>query len=217
MHRAKIIQAISDALLSLPCHRTLRVAIDGDAGAGKTTLGDELRSALLSSGRPIIRASVDLFHNPRDVRYRLGRDSAEGFLFDSYDYTSLRRLLLDPLSPGGTGHFCRSAFNHRSDSQSIADEEYAEAGSILILDGLFLLRRELLDCWDYSIFLEVSSATGLRRCALRGDGSPDPLAPSNHRYVEGWRLYLSRYAPAKSASLVLDNEDLENLKIKKEK
>ena len=57
----------------------LRVGIDGVDGAGKTTLADTLADALEAAGIAVIRASVDGFHHPRAVRYRLGRESPEGF------------------------------------------------------------------------------------------------------------------------------------------
>ena len=56
-------------------------------------------------GRPVIRSSIDSFHNPSEFRYRRGRTSPEGFYLDSYDYAALRMHLLDPLGPGGSGIF----------------------------------------------------------------------------------------------------------------
>jgi uridine kinase len=48
--------------------------------------------------RPVVRVSVDDFHNTQLVRYRQGRDSPEGFWEDSYNY---QRLIADVLAPGG--------------------------------------------------------------------------------------------------------------------
>jgi uridine kinase len=48
--------------------RIVRVAIDGVDGAGKTTFANELAEVVGGLGRPVIRASVDGFHNPRVVR-----------------------------------------------------------------------------------------------------------------------------------------------------
>src|SRR5262245_29785454 len=85
--------------------RRIRVAIDGVDGAGKTMLADALAPKVASRGRPVIRASVDDFHNPRSVRYARGRYSPDGFFLDSYDYPAFRRLLLDPLGPEGSGRY----------------------------------------------------------------------------------------------------------------
>ncbi len=59
-----------------------RVAVDGVDGVGKTTFADKLGTAIERIGRPVIRSSVDGFHNPRERRYRRGRASPEGFYLE---------------------------------------------------------------------------------------------------------------------------------------
>ena len=73
------------------------VAIDGVDGAGKTTFANDLVDHIPG---PVVRATVDEFHQPRSVRYTKGRHSPEGFFLDSYDYPSLRGMLLDPFRAG---------------------------------------------------------------------------------------------------------------------
>ena len=84
--RHEMLSSVADKILGLPAVHVVRVGIDGVDGAGKTVFGDELAHILAAQGRPIIRASVDSFHNPRAVRYWLGQHSAEGYLLDSYNY-----------------------------------------------------------------------------------------------------------------------------------
>lgn|ERR1019366_3001970 len=96
--------------------RVLRVAIDGPDAAGKTTLADALAARIAeetggareTSGAretggtsKTIRVSIDDFHQPRNVRYRRGPLSPEGYLEDSFDYDAVGRLVLEPLAPGG--------------------------------------------------------------------------------------------------------------------
>jgi uridine kinase len=185
----------------------LRVGIDGVDGAGKTTLADALGSVLRAAAVPVIRASVDAFHHPRSVRYRRGRDSPEGFFRDSYDYAALRGSLLDPLSPGGSRCFRTAVFDHRTDRRVDAAEERAENGSVLIVDGIFLHRPELRHYWDFSVFLDVRFEVSIPRGAQRGEGSANPFAPGNRRYVEGQRLYLQECDPKAHATLVVGYDD----------
>lgn len=210
MERQALLRQVADAVLRLPVAGVLRVAVDGVDGAGKTHFADELAHTLQPSGRPLIRASVDGFHNPRAVRYRRGRSSPEGFFRDSYDYAKLKEVLLDPLSPGGSRRFRRAAFDHANDAPVEAPLEEALSGSILIFDGIFLHRPELRGYWDYSVFLEVGFEVSIPRGAQRGPGygSPDPHAESNRRYVEGQKLYLSECNPKAHASVVINNENL---------
>jgi uridine kinase len=206
--RQEVLDTVARALSRPIAAGVTRVAIDGVDGAGKTHFADELAGVLGASGRSVIRASVDGFHNPRSIRYRRGRDSPEGFFEDSYDYAQMKAALLDPLSPGGSGHYRAAVFDHRSDSPASAPSRVASLGDILVLDGIFLHRPELRAYWDYSIFLEVAFAVSIPRGAQRGEGSPDPEAASNQRYVRGQELYLRRCEPARFATVTINNDDL---------
>ena len=102
---ASLLSRLAAAIVALHPARIVRVAIDGVDGAGKTTLADALAPLVSAQGRPVIRAAVDDFHHPQAIRYARGRHSPDGFYLDSYDYGAFRRLLLDPLSPGGSGRY----------------------------------------------------------------------------------------------------------------
>jgi uridine kinase len=198
--RRAVLERVARSILARSGAGTLRVAIDGVDGAGKTTFADELRDLLSPSTRLLIRATVDGFHHPRSVRYRQGRSSPEGFYRDSYDYATLTRVLLDPLSPGGTGRFRRAVFDVDADLPVRAPEEEAQPGAILLFDGIFLHRPELRRYWDFSVFLRVDWARNHR---LRGQ----PLS-GQERYSEGQALYLRECRPWDHASLIVDNHDL---------
>jgi uridine kinase len=206
--RERLFTELAQRLVAVSPDRTIRVAIDGVDGAGKTTFADELGSSVSALGRPVIRASVDGFHNPRVVRYQRGRHSPEGYFEDSYNYAALRKYLLDPLSPGGCQRYRPAFFDHVTDDPVPVVEVEALPPSILLIDGIFLHRPELLAYWDVSIFLRTNFAVSVARCASRDGSSPDPAAPSNRRYVEGQRLYLQGCQPEAKATVVIDYNDL---------
>lgn len=185
--RRGVLREVAQRILGTPSPFVLRVAIDGVDGAGKTIFADELAEVLEASERAVIRASVDGFHHPKEVRYRLGRGSPEGFYRDSYDYGALKKVLLDPLSPGGSGRYRTAVHDVAAEKPVTVLERQAEPGAVLLLDGIFLHRPELRDYWDVSVWLEVPFEVSVPRGAGRGTsfGSPDPYAESNRRYVEG--------------------------------
>jgi uridine kinase len=210
LERQKILEKVANTILELPIVCVIRIGIDGVDGAGKTIFGNELACLLERSGRPIIQASVDSFHNPKSERYRLGKSSPQGFFLDSYNYSRLKEVLLDPLSPGGTGCYRTAIFDHRSDSPMSSPEKQAIHRSILVFDGIFLHRTELRTYWDFSIFLDVGFDTSIPRLAQREEGSPDPQAPENRRYVEGQKIYLRECEPKKYATITINNENLDS-------
>lgn len=183
------------------------VAIDGIDGAGKTMLADELAHHVTALGRPAIRASVDGFHNPRDHRYRRGRDSPEGYFHDSYDYAGLKTALLVPLIADGSGRYRAALFDHVTDRPVASSDRQVAPRSVLILDGIFLHRPELRAYWDFSLFLDVCFEVSQARQVARDPSyAGSPLAQS--RYIPGQQLYLASCEPARRATVVVDYDDL---------
>ncbi|CAG0987847.1 partial uridine kinase, partial [Anaerolineae bacterium] len=95
MHRTELIAHIADLMTRLKRPPPAKIAIDGIDASGKTILADELAAFLQQAGHPAIRASIDGFHNPREVRHQRGSLSPEGYFYDSFDYPALKKLLLD--------------------------------------------------------------------------------------------------------------------------
>jgi uridine kinase len=205
--RRSLLDEVAGLLARRVGDRTLRVAVDGVDGAGKTTFADELVAPLEERGLPVLRASIDGFHNPRRIRYRRGRHSPEGYLLDSFDWAELTASLLAPLGPGGSGRYRSAVFDHRTDSALDAPWRRAPERGVLLLDGIFLHRPELREHWDFSIFLDAPIEVGLERAARRDGSDPDVRSPANRRYVLGQRLYLDACEPASAADLVIRHHD----------
>lgn len=184
------------------------IAVDGVDGSGKSTFADALAITIRRLGRPVIRASVDGFHNPREVRYRLGRHSPEGYFLDSYNYDALRRSTLFPFRSGAptiqTAHF-----DHRTNREAPSAFVVIEPSSVLLIDGIFLHRDELVSSWDMSVFLDVPFAVTFKRMADRDGSKPDPIAPENRRYFQGQCIYLKKCKPRERATIVIDYADPE--------
>jgi uridine kinase len=181
------------------------IAVDGVDGSGKTTFASQLARAIQHAGRPTLIVHEDDFLAPREVRYRLGRHSPEGFFRDSYDVTALVTHVLDPLRPGGDRRVRRQMFDHRTDSPIDAPVEKVPIDAVVIIEGMFLHRDELADRWDWSVFLDVPFTETARRMAQRDGTHPDPEHPTMRRYVEGQRIYLASCRPRERATVVLDN------------
>ena len=207
-----IVRQFADLIVGLSPGQRIMVAIDGVDGAGKTTLANAL-AGLVAGRRAVVRASIDDFHRPAAERWARGRDSPEGFFHDSFDYDRLAEVLLDPFRAGGVIH--TGIHDVVADAPRSVSAGAPAPDAVLILDGIFLHRAELVDRWDLSIYLDVDVAVSIPRGAGRGFGDPDPSAPSNRRYVEGQRLYLAEADPAGRATIVVDATDIDQPRIVK--
>ena len=208
-YRCRLLDDLAARISRIERPHPIRVAIDGVECAGKTTLADELRAPLETLGRPVIRSSIDNFHNPAAIRYERGRSSSEGYSRDSFDIDRLRAELLDPLGPGGSRTFRHAIFDYRTDSEVDVPAASAPPKAVLLFDGIFLQRPELRSVWDYSIFVKVDFGETMRRAEQRDAhylGAPDDVRRLYEtRYVPTQERYLAECDPERLASVVVDN------------
>jgi uridine kinase len=180
------------------------VAIDGIDGAGKTHFADDLAAALTATGRSVFRASIDDFYRSRAERHSRGADSPEGYYRDFFDYSTFRRVLLEPFRMGGSAAFVTAAFDHVRDLPVQSKWRTGPKDAILVLDGIFLNRPELAGLWNYSVWLETPREVAEQRMLDRDGGSQNV-----ERHRGGQELYLTEASPRTAASSIIDNRDFE--------
>lgn len=205
VQRRAVVEHVASRIPTSDGQTCLRVGIDGPDGSGKTTFAGELATALHSVGRPVVRVSLDDFHNVRAVRYRQGSESPEGFWRDSFNYQRFRSDVLVPFAPGGSRLYRAAAHDLATDTMLDPERCTALPGTVLIVDGLFLHRDEIVDAWDLSVLLDVPFGVTAKRMALRDGTNPDPEHPSMRRYVEAQRIYFNACSPRQRTDILIDN------------
>lgn len=183
------------------------VAIDGPDAAGKTTLADQVVKHLEI---PWLRASIDGFHQPRELRSSRGSLSPVGYVHDSFDYPQLMAELLRPFATGAP-LVRRRVFDWRTDTPIEQSPTPVPERAVLVFDGVFLLRPELRGLWDLSVYLRVPPRVVLERALIRDVsvlGSSDEVSQRYEaRYLPGQALYRSECDPERHADIVVDNSD----------
>jgi uridine kinase len=185
------------------------VAIDGVDAAGKTMFAARLSEELRNRNHKVIESSMDGFHNPRVIRYKMGRDSPEGYYRDSFNINAVKVVLLEPLLQGNL-HMTQ-AFDYKTDLATPFEGVLAKSGTILVFEGVFSLGPELRDFWDYKIYLVVSPEESLRRGVQRDPGEKDEIERRYKvRYLPGQELYKAEAKPREAADIIVDYNDPEN-------
>jgi uridine kinase len=127
------------------------IAVDGRRASGMHEFGDDLATALAGGERAVFHASIEDFQRPRSERQR-------GLYTDGYDYSLLRRVLIDPFRTAGSTGFALTGFDAERD-EPVYQPKWKSAGhdAVLIVSGVYLNRPELSSVWNYSVWLEDPS------------------------------------------------------------
>ena len=207
--RGELLNRLAEAIGSVTVPHPTRVAIDGPPAAGKTTLGDELAVVLRALGRDVIRASIEGFLLPRAQRYRRGEYSAEGCYHDSFDFDSLHRVLLDPLGRHGDRRFRQGVYDRFTDTVSPQPLTTASAKAVLLFDGVFLLRPELIGCWDLRLFVSTGFDEALVRAQARDlalfGSTAEVERRHRERYGPSQQFYYDTVHPSDLADIIVQN------------
>jgi len=171
-------------------------------------------------GRPVVRASIDGYHNPAEVRYKQGKDSPQGYYDDSFNYDALVKTLLRPVSDMTTApqELPIAAYDYRKDSK--VKNRYAnfQTGTIMLFDGVMLFRAEINDYWHYRIYVDARYETGFVRGVPRDAGNDEDQMIVGKKYLEryfpGERLYRASSHPLEKADVIIFNDDPETCVIK---
>lgn len=171
------------------------VAVDGRHGAGQAAFADDLAAVLRPRIDKVFRASMDDFFKPRFDRDRI--EDARGYFEGAYDYSLFRRVLIDPYRVGGSTGFVLQGFDVERD-QPIFQAKWQSAGddAILIVDGVFLQRKELAGLWNHTVWLATPLITATDDATALRVGADE--------------LYLAKVSPSERATAIFNNEDPEH-------
>ncbi len=208
--RDELLGRLAEAVGSVAVAHPTRVAVDGPPAAGKTTLADELAGVLRARGRDVIRATIDDFLFPRAQRYPRGEYSAEGCYFDAHDYEALNRVLLDPLGPGGDRRCQDAVYDRTADTALSPPVTTAPVDAVLVFDGVFLMRPELIDRWDLRIFVSTALERTVERAVIRERRVSSRAAVERRwreRYLPSQQFYFATVRPVDHADIVVHNDE----------
>ena len=166
------------------------VGIDGAGEIGGTALADAVAERIRSTGRPVIRISTNWWWRPASLRLELGHTDVDMLLYGWVDSAALRREVLQPLGPGGSGRYLPRLRDAATDRSLRDERSVAAAGAVLIVDGPFLLAAEL--SMAAVVHLQVSPARLTR-----------VLPPEKRWWVEAFERYQATENPAVLADVVI--------------
>jgi hypothetical protein len=156
-----LVEELADRLAATAVPGRLRVAIDGAAAADPGALADALVDPLRVRGRPAVRVSADDFLRPASVRLEFGRTNPDSFYDGWLDEAGLRREVLDPAGPDGSGRIVTRLWDARTDRATREPYRELPADAVVLVSGPLLLGAGLP--FDVTVHLHLSAAALRRR------------------------------------------------------
>lgn len=156
-----LVEELADRLAAQEPGGRLRVAIDGAPAADPAALADALVDPLRVRGRPAVRVSTDDFLRPASVRLEFGRTNPDTFYTGWLDEAALRREVLDPAGPGGSGRIVTRLWDVRTDRATREPYSDLPPTAVVLVSGPLLLVGGLP--FEVSVHLELSAAALDRR------------------------------------------------------
>ncbi|SEN35036.1 hypothetical protein E3O25_00370 [Cryobacterium sp. TMT1-3] len=135
------------------------IAIGGTDADARAAFADDLAAVFREDERHVFRANLRYFQHSRAEQQRLAPDTPERMYRVGYDYSALRRVLVEPFRMGGSTGFVTEQFDPDRDAWIQPTWQTAPADAILILDGDYINRPELHGLWLYSVLLEGAPAS----------------------------------------------------------
>jgi uridine kinase len=164
------------ALVAAMDRRPVVIGIDGQGGAGKSTFARRLGVAFSSA----VVVAGDDFYRDMDSGARAAL-SPESGVERYFDWQRLRREVLEPVRRGDpTLRFPRYDWA----LATMGGWVDVPMPDVVVVEGVYTLRPELVDLVDVPVWVEAPEATRLRRQLERGESSSEWrrrwLAAENH-------------------------------------
>jgi hypothetical protein len=156
----------------------VRLALDGPPPTDPRALADAVAVELRARGRAVVVVDAGDYLRPASLRLEYGRTDPDVFLDGWLDVGGLRREVLGPAAPDGTGRVLPRLWDARADRAHRDAYVDLPADGVVVLAGALLLGRGLP--LDVVVHLRMSAAALARRL----DAEEAWTLPAYARYEE---------------------------------
>lgn len=191
----------------LPCAAEKRmpvIGIDGLGGAGKSTLSEAIKERLESDGYHVVLLHADDFIFQRSIRYNDAYSQWKCYYELQWRYNYLKSVI-DDIKSTEDSVVSIDLYDKVTDCYDPFDFPVTD-NTIIILEGVFLQRKELEGMFDLMIYIDLSEEERLSRVLKRDEyiGSEDDIRRKyEKRYFPAERFYVEKHAPAEKADVVI--------------
>lgn len=181
-----------DEMAELVTARTgrVRLALDGPPPTRPIELADRVAVRLRALGRATVVVAAADFLRPASVRLEFGREDPDEFLDGWLDAAGLRREVLDPAAPQGSGRVLPRLWDSAVDRAFRDHRTGLPADGVVVVAGTLLLGRDLP--FDVTVHLRMGPAALART-----------LPVEQHWTLPAYARYDAERGPSEVADLLV--------------
>jgi len=197
---------IREARRNAPAARALLVAVTGIDGSGKGFVASRIVTELRTAGLRAEPINIDGWLNLPGARFN-DSNPADHFYEHGIRFEELFTQLVLPLRDARS---LRLEADFAEETATVYRRHVYEFTDldVVVLEGIYLLKRAFVRHYDLSIWIECSFETALERAVARTqEGMPpdDTIHAYRTIYFPAQRLHFRRDNPKTTATIVLGN------------
>ncbi len=171
---------------------TLLIGIDGCGGSGKSTFANKLRDKFSR----VTIVHMDDFYLPSSQIMKIHPVSKP--IGADFDWNRVLNQVLEPISQNKEGHYQRYDW----DTDSLAEWHTVPIGGIVIIEGVYSIRSELVKKYDFTIWVDCPRELRLSRGLERDGEEARDMWENNWMISED--VYIEDHKPFKRADFIIN-------------
>lgn len=192
---------------TVPDTRCLLVGISGIDGCGKGYVTRQLEARLALHGVIPAVVNVDGWLNLPEKRFNQS-DPADNFYENAIRFDQFFTQLVVPLRDRRSVHLTAD-FTEETASQYRQHSYDFKDVSVILVEGIFLFKRQYRTHFDLAIWIDCSFSTALARAidrAQEGLSAAKTIVAYETIYFPAQRIHLTHDNPRENADLVFEND-----------
>ena len=191
----------------IPLDRALLVGISGIDGSGKGFIAQKIFESLSQHGHRVAVINIDGWLNLPHIRFNRTAP-AENFYDQAIRFDELFSKLILPLKERRSIDLEADFTEETANAYKTMRYRYSDIDFIL-LDGIFLFKKELRGYFDLQIWVDCSFQTALLRAVRRcQEGLPptQTIQAYEEIYFPAQVIHFEKDCPRETANFIISNE-----------
>lgn len=210
MRRSTLNQAIEnvvDQRVVLPVAKALLVAVSGIDGSGKGYITRKMAGVLAQRNLNIATINIDGWLNLPDQRFS-ATQPAQHFYENAIRFDALFAQLVLPLRDRRSIHL-ETDYAEETASEYRQHFYHFEDIDVILLEGIYLLKRQFQTIYDLSFWIDCGFETALERAITRtqeGLSPEETIAAYQTIYFPAQRIHFEQDQPQQAATAIVSND-----------